>query len=356
MQVSIILPTLNERNNIELIIPLIASVLDKHHYQFEIIVVDDNSPDKTAEAAKQLSANYPVSVFVRKTEKGLASAAIFGFSKAQGEILIVMDSDLSHPVDKLPELIKPILENRCDITVGSRHIAGGGSTSWPLIRRFASRAAGSLAFGLTRLTDPVSGFMAVRKSTLSNLDLSPIGWKIVLEVVTRSNARVEEIPIIFKDRIHGQSKLTLLVQLQYLLHLFKLYDFKLPNLWQLVKFCLVGSSGLIIDSLVLASLVELAQLDPRKAVCGSFLVAVVWNYLFDHSWTFRYPERKTIQQFLKFLLVCLAGLSTRILLLHLTIEHTRINYLVANVLGVLVATSINFLGSRFLVFKTRNSI
>jgi len=193
--------------------------------------------------------------------------------------------------------------------------------------------------------------MAVRKSILSKLELSPIGWKIVLEVVTRSNATVVEVPIVFRDRVHGESKLSALVQVQYLLHLFKLYDFKLPALWRVVKFCIVGSSGLIIDTIVLASLVELLQVDPRRAVCGSFVVAVIWNYLFDHSWTFRYPQRKTVRQFLKFLLVCLAGLSARILALHLMIEHTSIHYLMANFLGVIVATSINFLGSRFFVFN-----
>lgn len=351
MQVSVILPTLNERENIEIIIPLIASVLEKENLEYEIIIVDDNSPDQTAIAARNLATKYPVSVYVRENEKGLASAAILGFSKAIGSVLVVMDSDLSHPVDKLPELIGPILNNTADITVGSRHIPGGGCTSWPVFRQIISRAAGSLAFGLTRLTDPTSGYMAVRSSTLSELELSPIGWKIVLEIVTRSQARVLEVPIIFRDRIHGHSKLTSVVQIQYLLHLFKLYDFKLPNFWQLVKFCLVGSSGLIIDSLALFSFVELVQIDPRQAVCGSFLIAVVWNFFLDRSWTFRYPRRKTFQQFTKFLLVCLAGLSTRILMLHLMLEHSEIHYLIANVLGVFIATAINFLGSRYLVFR-----
>lgn len=229
MQVSIILPTLNERENIEIIIPLIATVLERENIEYEIIVVDDSSADQTACVARSLSGRYPVSVFVRQNEIGLASAAVLGFSKAVGSVLVVMDSDLSHPVEKLPELIKPILANICDITVGSRHIPGGGCTTWPIFRQIISKAAGSLAFGLTRLTDPTSGFMAIRRSTLQELELSPIGWKIVLEIVTRSNARLLEVPIIFRNRVHGRSKLTPLVQIQYLLHIFKLHDFKLPS-------------------------------------------------------------------------------------------------------------------------------
>ena len=351
MVVSVILPTLNERDNIAIIIPLIAATLNSANLEYEIIVVDDNSTDFTAAAVRKLSKEFLVSLFVREHEKGLASAAMFGFSKARGEILVVMDSDLSHPVEKLPEMIKPILEDKCDITVGSRHILGGGCSSWPVIRQIISRAAGSLAFGLTRLTDPTSGFMAVRKSILSNLELSPIGWKIVLEVVTRSQARVLEIPIIFKDRIHGESKLTALVQLQYLLHLFKLYDFKLPNLWQLVKFCLVGSSGLIIDSLVLAFLVELFVFDPRIGVCFSFVAAVTWNYLLDHSWTFRSKQKVSLTLFFSFFAVCLFGLVVRVGVLHLLLERTQIFYLLANLVGVVVSTSLNFAGSKFLVFK-----
>jgi len=351
MVVSVILPTLNERDNIAIIIPLIAATLNSANLEYEIIVVDDNSTDFTAAAVRKLSKEFLVSLFVREHEKGLASAAIFGFLKARGEILVVMDSDLSHPVEKLPEMIKPILEDKCDITVGSRHILGGGCSSWPVIRQIISRAAGSLAFGLTRLTDPTSGFMAVRKSILSNLELSPIGWKIVLEVVTRSQARVLEIPIIFKDRIHGESKLTALVQLQYLLHLFKLYDFKLPNLWQLVKFCLVGSSGLIIDSLVLAFLVELFVFDPRIGVCFSFVAAVTWNYLLDHSWTFRSKQKVSLTLFFSFFAVCLFGLVVRVGVLHLLLERTQIFYLLANLVGVVVSTSLNFAGSKFLVFK-----
>ena len=352
MRTSVILPTFNERDNIEIIIPLIATTFEKENLEYEIIVVDDNSPDQTADTARKLSSRYPVTVIVREHERGLASAALSGFSRATGNILVVMDSDLSHPVEKLPEMIKPILENRCEITVGSRHIPGGGCTSWPLVRQIVSRAAGSLAFGLTRLTDPTSGFMAINRSVLQDLELSPVGWKIVLEIVTRSNARVIEVPIIFRDRVHGESKLTPLVQLQYLIHLFKLYDFKLPNLWQLVKFCLVGSSGLIIDSIVLAGLVELAGFDPRIGVCFSFIAAVIWNYLLDHSWTFRTKSKVSIKLFLSFFSICLVGLIIRVGVLDLLLSQTHTYYLLANFVGVIVSTAINFIGSKFLVFRT----
>ena len=349
MHISVILPTYNERENIRIIIPQIAAVLNSEQLSYEILVIDDNSPDGTAEAARLFASEYPIHTTVRTLERGLASAVILGFSQAKGEIIVVMDADLSHPVTKLPEMIAPIRSHQCDITVGSRNISGGGCTSWPYSRRFISRMGGLLAFGLTNLTDPTSGFMAVRSSILSGLHLDPVGWKIVLEVVTRSGAKLKEVPIIFTDRIHGESKLTAAAQLQYLIHLFKLYEFRLPNLWQLVKFCLVGASGLIIDLFVLTLLVELSGLDPRIAVAGSFTAAVAWNYLLDHSWTFRAPTIWNFVTFFQFLIVCLGGLFIRITIHSLLVE-TGMFYLVANIIGVLAATVANFLGSKFIVF------
>ncbi len=224
MNVSIVLPTYNEAESLKTLIPEIKKALNA--FSYEIVVVDDNSPDGTGKVAKSLGAK----TIVRTTERGLATAVIRGFKDASGEVCVVMDADGSHPINKLPDMITPILNRSADITVGSRYIKGGDAENWPLHRKIGSKGAGLLAIGLTKLSDPTSGFMGVRKSLLDTITLDPTGWKIVLEVVAKCpKARILEVPITFKDREHGESKANLKVSLQYLQHLGKLYFSKLSR-------------------------------------------------------------------------------------------------------------------------------
>lgn len=224
--ISIILPTYNEVENIGIIIQKLLTLFKEISINYEIIVVDDNSPDNTASVAKEFSEKYPVKVFVRKTDRGLSKSVIKGFELAEGEICVIMDADLSHPVEKIPEMIKPVIQNECDATVGSRNIPGGGFADWPFIRRIISKIAGFIAKGVTSLSDPTSGFMAVRKSIVDNLDIDPLGWKIVLEIVVKAQPRIKEIPIVFSERKKGKSKLGIRAQADYMRHLWRLYSFK----------------------------------------------------------------------------------------------------------------------------------
>jgi len=239
--ISVILPTYNEAENIKVIVPEIFSVLKGSSLEGEIIVIDDNSPDGTAAVAMELVRGNPLKVYVRKNERGLATAVMKGFEIASGDVYVVMDADLSHPVGKIPEMVKPILTGNCDLTIGSRYISGGECVDWTFMRRFTSKFSGLLAKGLTRLSDPTSGFMAIRKNALNGVKLDPVGWKIVLEIVVKTGARFQEVPIVFSDRLKGQSKLDTKIKAQYIAHLWKLYCFKYPAIFQLFKFCVIGS-------------------------------------------------------------------------------------------------------------------
>lgn len=271
MMVSVIIPTYREAENIRVIVPMIARVLKDARMEVEIIVADDNSPDGTAQVAAELARGYPVRVHVRREERGLATAVVKGFDLASGDILVVMDADLSHPVEKIPDMVRPILDDRCDITVGSRYVKGGGCDNWPLPRRMISRFSGLMARGVTKLSDPTSGFMAVRRTVLDRAVLDPAGWKIVLEVVVKTRARVEEVPIVFADREKGESKLSTRVQAQYIAHLLRLYRFRYRQLFDFVKFCITGLIGLFVDTAVLVAFVELAGFDPGIAAVFPFL-------------------------------------------------------------------------------------
>jgi len=223
---SIVIPTYNEKKNIEKLIPQIHRILSKESIKYEIIIVDDNSPDKTAEAAKKLGKKYPVKVIKRKGKLGLSSAVVAGFKKALGDFLGVMDADLSHPVDKLPEMFKELKTH--DMVVGSRYVKGGDIENWPIKRKIISKGATLLAKPVTKMKDPMSGFFMIKRSVLKIGKLNPRGYKIALEVYVKSNVRIfKEVPIIFKDREEGTSKLGGNVMVNYLIHLAQLYRFKI---------------------------------------------------------------------------------------------------------------------------------
>ena len=354
--ISIILPTYNEIDNIKIIIPKIAEVLEIEGLEWEIIVVDDNSPDGTASLAEEFSNRYPVRVCMRKTDRGLSKSVIKGFEIAAGDICLVMDADLSHPVEKIADMVKPIIFNECDATVGSRNIPGGGSAEWPILRRIISKIAGYMARGVTLLSDPTSGFMAIRKGILDNIDIDPLGWKIVLEVIVKAQPRIKEIPILFSERKKGKSKLGLKAQIDYLQHLWRLYSFRYPGATQFIKFCLVGTSGIFIDTAVLVLLVELAFFDPRLGAIFAFTAAVSWNYLFNRVWTFKHSaETKIALTYITFITVCMIGLGIRIGVMHLLIRYVGMSempwYIIASLFGIAAATIFNFLGSKHIVFS-----
>jgi dolichol-phosphate mannosyltransferase len=355
--ISVILPTYNEAQNIKRIIPAIAKVFRDKAIEGEVIVVDDNSPDGTAGIASDLADSYPVKVQVRKSGRGLSRAVIEGFGLAQGDVCVVMDADLSHPVEKIPDMIQPILEGKCDATVGSRYVVGGGAQKWPLSRRIVSKGAGLLAKGVTSLSDPTSGFMAVRKRALEGVKLDPLGWKIVLEVVVKTKSRVIEIPIVFSDRQEGESKLGLKAQVDYLRHLGRLYAHRYPVFNEFVKFCLVGFTGLVVDTAVLVSLVDYLDLDPRFAAIFSFATAVSWNYLFNRIWAFESGRSTPIaRSYVFFISISLGGLGVRIAVMHLLIEYAGMGekpwYILASLIGIAAATVFNFLGSRYVAFAS----
>ena len=354
--ISIIIPTFNEADTIKLIVPRLSKVLQDEGISGEIIVVDDNSPDGTADIVMELAERYPVRVHIRKNDKGLSKAVVKGFELAAGDICVVMDADLSHPVEQVPAMIQPILDGKCDATVGSRGVVGGGYHNFPIHRKITSKVAGIMAKGVTSLSDPTSGFMAIRKSLIDGIVLDPLGWKIVLEVIVKTAPRFVEIPIIFTDRKQGESKLDSNTQIDYIRHLWRLYGYKYPTLFQFIKFSLVGISGLFVDTAVLISFVDLLSFDPRVAAIFAFFAAVCWNYTFDRLWTFDSGKTTKISySFISFVTICLVGLGVRIGVMHLLIEYAKMGespwYILASIIGIFTATIFNFFGSKHIAFS-----
>ena len=203
----------------------IFDVLNKDHLEGNLIIVDDNSPDGTGIIADDLSMNNNnIKVLHRKDKKGLSSAVIEGFKHANGEIIGVMDADLSHPPDVIPKLIQPILKSESEFVIGSRYLNKDKIENWPLIRKIISWGATILSRPLTKVSEPMSGFFFIKKNVIEGIELSPIGFKIMLEIIVKGNYdNIMEIQFTFKDRHKGESKLDWKEHFNYLRHLLRLY-------------------------------------------------------------------------------------------------------------------------------------
>ncbi len=179
--ISIIIPTYNEKDNIIPLVERIDHALSNHDY--EIVFIDDNSGDGTAKLAATLSPKYPVKVIVRKNKRGLASAVVDGLSHVAGQIIGVMDADLQHPPEIIPDLLREI-QNGADIVIASRYSKGGARQGWSLTRRIISKGAIFLAHLLLpstrQVSDPTSGFFMFNRQVIANANLRPTGYKILL--------------------------------------------------------------------------------------------------------------------------------------------------------------------------------
>ena len=222
--ISIVIPTYNENENIKKLIPDLFS----NYPDLEVIIVDDNSPDGTSKTARRLAKKYNIKVLTREKRLGLSSAVLLGFKSVSSNILGVMDADLSHPASKVKELIE--LTKYYDIVIGSRLVQGGKVQKWPLWRKLVSMGATLLTKPLTEIRDPMSGFFFIKKDVIKNRKLSPIGYKILLEILVKGKYKnVVEVPYIFQNRNSGTSKLTLKEYLNYLTHLARLYTYKIKS-------------------------------------------------------------------------------------------------------------------------------
>ena len=197
-------PTYNEAGSLPLLVDRLVKAFAGR--EWELVVVDDGSPDGTADIADDLGKTHPIKVVRRAGKAGLASAVVAGFAAARGDTLLVMDADLSHPPEVAPTLVDAIV-NGADLAVGSRYVAGGGVMDWPMKRQIVSRVACLMGQVLVPVRDSTSGFFALRRAVVDGVKLNPIGFKIGFEVMARGKyKKVVEVPYTFRDRELGSSK------------------------------------------------------------------------------------------------------------------------------------------------------
>ena len=229
INLSLILPTFNEAKNIRSTVYTTANILRNiPGLSFELIVVDDNSPDETWRLALAEACSIPELRVMRRTgEAGLATAVIRGWQAARGSILAVMDADMQHPPEVLTELVNA-MKSGADLAVGSRHVENGGVSDWSLLRRMISRTAQLIGLLILpkvvgQVADPMSGYFMLKREAIAGRALNPTGYKILIEVLARGNAgKVAEVGYVFRERQEGESKVSIRIYFQYLQHLIRL--------------------------------------------------------------------------------------------------------------------------------------
>jgi dolichol-phosphate mannosyltransferase len=350
---SLVIPTYNEGKNVQKIVRLLSQQLDAALPEaYELIVVDDNSPDRTWEIAQEIMPDYPqLRVMRRIEERGLSTAVIRGWQAARGEVLGVIDADLQHPPELLLKLWGEIKRGG-DLAVASRHVEGGGVSDWSVIRRFLSRGAQTLGLIILpevigRVSDPMSGYFMVRRRCIAGRTLSPLGYKILIEVLARGRVPwIGEVGYVFQEREEGESKVTSKQYIDYLRHLVRL-RFSLGPIARFFRFGLVGFSGVFVDLGVFYLLrSQDVGLTSSAAISGE--LAIINNFLWNDFWTFgdisslQPGKRQRLKRLLKFNIICLAGLALNVLIVNFLFNFLGINEYVAKLIAIAAVTVWNF--------------
>ena len=354
--VSVVVPTFREAANLPALIERVRAALAASGLEWELILVDDDSDDGSEAVVAERARDLPVRLEVRREPpRDLSLSVVRGVELARHERLVVMDADLSHPPERIPDLVAA-LDGDCDMAVGSRYTPGGLiDRSWGRWRRLQSRLAGLLAWPLTRCSDPLSGFFALERRALPDPGtLRPLGYKIGLELMVRGRLRVRDVPIGFTDRSMGSSKLNWKQQLNYLRHLHRLYRFRYGPSVRVLSFGLVGASGFAIDVAGYLGLQALG-LEHRLARFLSFWPAVTWNWWLNRGFTFRErPRTRRRSQWARFVASSLVGLSVNVggyTLLTSTVAVFDRQRWAALLLGVALGSVVNFLASTVYVYR-----
>lgn len=237
---SIVIPTFREVANLETLIHRIMAAVRPTGWEVEIVIVDDNSADGTEELIDRLRDRYPVRILVRRGERGLASAVLTGFQHARFAHFVVLDADLQHPPEHIPEVLQRLEVPGCEFVLGTRYGPEGAIVvSWPWMRRLASRLATLAAWPLVGVSDPMSGFFGLPRSTFERAErLDPVGYKIALELMVKGRCRrIAEVPIRFELRSGGRSKFGARQAVAYARHLLRLYRFRFR--WLVPSACVV---------------------------------------------------------------------------------------------------------------------
>jgi len=358
---TVVIPTYKEATTILNTISKLCEIAKIYKLPMEILVVDDNSPDGTAKLASGFVPSTElatVRVIVRTKDKGLSQAVIAGFDAAAADIILVTDADGSHPFGTIPELYTLIKNGEADVAVGSRYMEGGAIEDWPVQRRVISIGATLLARVIfPSVTDPVSGFFAVRKSVVQNVEFYPLGYKILLEVLGRGHwETVKEVPYRFEDRKSGTSKLNHRVIIQYVEHLWRLVKHGIyhtdsiihKELRHMFGFAGVGITGIVVN-IGLLWILTILGIPDMMAILVAIEMSIVSNFLLNDSYVFNmgeYRMKSRALRFTTFQMISMGGALINIFVYALLTHGFGVWYILSDFIAIFVAFSWNFFVNR----------
>ena len=349
-ELSLVIPTRNEAGNVEPLLMRIHQALKGT--ATEVIFVDD-STDETPQVIGKLQEWFPLHIRlihrVKEARKnGLGGAVVEGFKVAQAPWMCVMDADLQHPPEMIPHLLQQAKRTNSDIVMGSRLAAGGDASSLGLKRMlishvFALTTRITFPQRLRRVTDPLTGFFLTRKAALQADELQPDGFKILLEIlVSHPHLKVAEVPIHFGYRNAGESKASVRETIKFFRGLLRL---RLSGQQNFLRFLLVGLSGLLVNSLVLAAFTELTALHYLLAAVLATQASTLWNFGWTERWVFgqRDTRHNFWQRLVSFLLMNNAMLLLRGPIMALLVSQLGVHYVIANLLSLFAMTIMRYL-------------
>jgi dolichol-phosphate mannosyltransferase len=351
-QISIIVPTLNEEENIDVLIERLIEIFNSTDYVIEILIADGGSTDATQLKVKAWASLGSVRFVCANSGRGLAGDVLVAAREACGEVIVVMDADLSHSPEKALVLAKLVLENACDMAIGSRYVHGGTTPDWSWVRRIISRGAGLFAWPFVDVRDPTSGFFSVRREKLLNVDPNARGFKIALEVLFSAGDgfRVKEVAICFRDRSRGHSKMSIKQAGIYLSRLMVLAG-SAGAACNAMRFALASLVGLIVD-LGIFYILWSSGIRLPTAHIFSFFIASVISYTLISQWAFRskIEQRFFRGEYIKFLVLGLMVLFLRGGVIALFMRQFSWPVPAALIAAIFVTVAVNYLGCAFFVF------
>lgn len=349
--VSVIVPTLNEAENIDQILGSIIENL-RGRFTFEILVTDGGSTDGTCEKVTRWEHLYAVRLVSPQGTGSLAEDVLAAAVIARFPILVVLDADESHPASSIPELIDAVASGQCDMAIGSRYVEGGATQGWPLHRRLLSQMGAVFASPFTDVSDPLSGFFCIRRDHLLAAGNSTDGFKIGLGAIFSGGDTLEvrEIPITFSDRLRGKSKIGP-GQLTAYLHQLVRFARGTTSTITLQRFVMVGMAGFIID-LAVASMMRALGADITVAHISGFCFATAFNFIAHSQWSFEGRARGGTQ-FLRFILISALALAMRGGFVA-TASNLELPFLLIMLTGIAGGGMVSYLGNEFYVFRSNS--
>jgi len=359
LQLSVIVPTFNERDNVTTLFRRLEATLAG--IAWEVIFVDDNSPDGTSDVVRGLARqDSRVRCIRRIGRRGLSGACIEGILACSAPCAAVIDADLQHDETQLPKMLALLEAGETDLVVGSRYIEGGSADSFDKQRAGASQLATEVAKRVLRvkIADPMSGFFMIRRDRFEQLapQLSTQGFKILLDIVAtaRGNLRIKEIPYSFGSRLHGESKLDSMVALDFLGLVLAKLTHDIVSL-RFLLFAMVGSIGLIVHFAVLFTALEAVGLPFPQSQAAAALCAMTGNFILNNFLTYRDQRLKglaILRGLLLFYLVCSVGLLANVGVAFSVYDQEPIWWL-AGAAGALMGVVWNYAMSGLFVWRKR---